>query len=68
MAAFFSMSAGARLTVMRFGGSARPMAPMALRTRTRDSPTALSGRPTMVKLGRPDEMLTCTSTSSASMP
>ena len=39
-------SAGDRLTVMRLGGSASPMAQSAARTRSRLSPTALSGRPT----------------------
>ena len=38
---------------MRFGGSARPMAFSAPRTRSRLSATALSGRPTMVKCGHP---------------
>ena len=38
---------------MRPGGSARPMATSAARTRSRLSPTALSGRPTTVKLGKP---------------
>jgi hypothetical protein len=38
------------------------------RTRSRDSPTALSGRPTTVKAGRPEAMVTCASTASTSMP
>src|SRR5919106_1407294 len=44
-------SAGARLMVMRLGGRPRPIAPSALRTRSRDSATALSGRLTMVNAG-----------------
>src|SRR6476620_7826754 len=44
------MSAGARLTVMRLAGSARPEAISAERTRSRDSATALSARPTTVHL------------------
>jgi len=47
-------SAGARLTVMRRGGSARPTAASAARTRSRLSATALSGRPTTAKPGMPD--------------
>ena len=39
--------------MIRRGGSARPMAPSAARTRSRLSATALSARPTMVKLGSP---------------
>jgi hypothetical protein len=62
------MSAGARLTVMRLGGSEKPMALSAARTRSRDSATALSGRPTMVKPGVPGDRAHCTSTSRASMP
>jgi len=38
------------------------------RTRSRDSPTALSGRPTTAKAGMPAPICTCTSTGSASMP
>ncbi len=61
-------SAGARLTVMRLGGSARPSALSAPRTRSRDSATALSGSPTTEKAGRPALICTCTSTSMTSMP
>jgi hypothetical protein len=56
------------LTVIRLGGRARPMAPSELRTRSRDSPTALSGRPTMVNAGSPELICTWTSTSLTSMP
>jgi len=38
------------------------------RTRSRASPTALSGRPTTRKVGTPAEICTCTSTGTASMP
>jgi len=53
---------------MRRGGSASPIAASEARTRSRDSPTALSASPTMVKAGRPAVMVTCASTSIASMP
>ncbi len=55
MAAFLEQIGGARLTVIRFGGRARPSAPRAARTRSRDSAPALSGKPTMVKAGSPGE-------------
>ena len=42
---------------MTLGGSARPIAASAARTRSRLSATALSGRPTMVNVGRPDGQL-----------
>ena len=61
-------SAGARLTVIRLGGRPRPIAPSALRTRSRTSATALSGRPTMVNAGSPALICTWTSTSLTSMP
>ena len=61
-------SAGDMLTVMTLGGSARPMAVSAARTRSRLSATALSGRPTMTKRGMPVESWTCTSTPRASSP
>src|SRR5882672_6795072 len=53
---------------MRLGGRARPSAWSAARTRSRDSPTALSGRPTIVKAGRPEAIVTWASTGSTSMP
>ena len=46
-------SAGARLTVIRFAGSERPEATKADRTRSRDSATALSPRPTTLKTTLP---------------
>ncbi len=54
----FNKSAGDRLTVIRRGGRARPMATSAARTRSRDSATALSGRPTTVNAGRPPAICT----------
>src|SRR5947209_2168857 len=62
------MSAGARLTVMRFAGIARPEATSAERTRSRDSVTALSPSPTILKTTLPGRICTCTSTGLASMP
>ncbi len=54
-------SAGARLTVMRLlCGKAKPLCASAARTRSRDSFTSVSARPTSVKLGRP--LARCTST------
>ena len=44
------------------------MAVSAARTRSRASPTALSGRPTSSRAGGPPEICTCTSTGTASMP
>ena len=52
----FSRSAGARLISTRLGGSARPIAVSAARTRSRASPTALSGKPTTRNAGRPEEI------------
>jgi len=53
MAAPLRTSAGAKFTVIRWGGKARPMAVSAPRTRSRDSTAALSGSPTIVKAGIP---------------
>src|SRR5690606_1697168 len=61
-------SAGERLIVMRLGGSARPIADSAAWTRSRLSPTALSGTPTRLKRGRPRASWHCTSTPRASSP
>jgi hypothetical protein len=44
------------------------MAVKAARTRSRASPTALSGRPTTKNPGNPAEICTCTATGTASMP
>ena len=44
----FGKSAGARLAVMRRAGISKPQFCSAARTRSRDSFTSVSGRPTMV--------------------
>ena len=44
-------SAGARLTVMRRAGMSKPQFCSAARTRSRDSLTSVSGKPTIVKEG-----------------
>ncbi len=54
--------------MMRFGGSARPVAWRALRTLSPLSFTALSGSPTMMKRGSPGTICTWTSTGTASIP
>src|SRR4029453_19282541 len=61
-------SAGARFTVMRWGGNSNPEFRMALRTRSRLSRTLVSGRPTIVKIGMPNDTSTSTWTAHASMP
>ena len=61
-------SAGDRLIVMRFDGRAMDREESADRTRSRASDTALSGRPTMEKAGRPGLTAHCTSTERASTP
>ena len=53
---------------MRLAGSARPEAISAERTRSRDSATALSPSPTMVKATVPEAICTWTSTGRASTP
>jgi hypothetical protein len=53
---------------MRLEGSAIAMAWNAVRTRSRASETALSGRPTTEKPGRPGVTAHCTSTLRASSP
>ncbi len=49
----FAMSAGARLMVMRLGGTTKPLFWMAATTRSFPSFTAPCGRPTVEKEGRP---------------
>src|SRR5580704_2880331 len=49
-------------------GNDRPSAANAERTRSRDSPTALSGRPTTAKAGSPAVIVTWVSTSTTSTP
>ena len=51
----FFRSAGARLMVMRETGKSKPLERMAERTRSRDSFTAASGRPTTSKAGSPPD-------------
>ena len=55
--------AGARFTVMRLTGNLAPQFFTAARTRSRDSLTAASGRPTMSKAGSPPERKHSTVTS-----
>ncbi len=62
------MSAGARLTVIRFAGSSKPAFFRAEMTRTLLSLTAPSGSPTTLKYGSPTDMSTSTSTTTASTP
>ena len=64
----FGKSAGERFSVMRFGGKAMCIDVKAARTRYLASDTALSGRPTRLKAGRPGETAHCTSTRRASIP
>ena len=61
-------SAGARLTVIRRGGNARPLLRIAPRTRSRASWSAASGRPTIVNPGRPGATSTSTRMTRPSMP
>ena len=64
----FFTSAGARLIVMRPIGNLNPELVSAVETRSRDSFTAASGRPTMTTMVSPQPELTSTSTGNASMP
>ncbi len=61
-------SAGARLTVMCLEGNSKLPLSRALRTRSRDSFTEVSGRPTMLKAGKPLERCTSTVTCGAATP
>jgi len=55
--------------VVRERGMCRPLLWRAEKTRSSDSLTAASGRPTRIRTGRPaSPVLTSTSTGSASMP
>ena len=58
----FFRSAGARLTVMRWSGNPMPLFFSAARTRSRDSLTAASGRPTTSNEGMPKDRFTSTAT------
>ena len=64
----FFTSAGARLMVVRPIGNLKPELVSAVVTRSRDSFTAASGRPTMTISVSPQPALTSTSTGYASMP
>ena len=64
----FRMPEGAKLTVTRRSGQGRPDERTAARTRSRDSRTAASGRPTMVKPGNPLETWTSTETGRPTAP
>ena len=61
-------SAGAKLTVIRFAGNSNRELMIALRTRSRDSLTVVSGKPTNVNRGMPLLMCTSTVTLGASTP
>ena len=61
-------SAGARFTMTRVSGTLRPLWRRAERTRSRDSCTAASARPTMCRPGSPGARSTSTVTSWASSP
>src|SRR5688572_30398694 len=61
-------SAGARLTVIFVGGNSKPELRIALLTRSRLSRTLVSGRPTIVNDGRPNDTSTSTLTAQASTP
>ena len=64
----FLRSAGARLTVSRSAGKEKWQLRSAARTRSRDSRTAASGRPTISKAGMPGARLTSVVTTNPSMP
>src|SRR5512140_2764589 len=69
MAPSFRRSPGARLIVVRVRGIRRPELLSAEKTRSSDSLTAASGRPTRMRLGTPvSPVLTSTWTGTASMP
>jgi len=59
---------GARLTVTRRRGQGNPLESRAARTRSRDSRTAASGSPTMVKPGSPLDTWTSTETGRPTAP
>ena len=60
--------AGARLATIRRSGNSKPQLTSAARTRSRASRTAVSGRPTTEKAGRPRWTSTSTRTGRAAMP
>jgi len=61
-------SAGAKLTVMRLAGNSNLAFCRAALTLSLDSLTSVSGKPTIVKEGKPFARCTSTVTSGASMP
>jgi len=58
VAAFLGDIGRGEVDGIRFGGSAKPSAASAARTRSRDSATALSGNRTTVKAGSPETIVT----------
>ena len=64
----FGRSAGAKLTVILRAGKSKCEFKRALRTRSLLSLTAVSGMPTMDRLGKPLKRWTSTVTAGASMP
>src|SRR5213594_876475 len=64
----FLTSAGARLMVMRPRGILKPELERAVPTRSRDSLTAASGRPTITMTESPQPAMTSTSIGYASIP
>src|ERR1019366_7740898 len=64
----FGRSAGARFTTTFFGGTGNPTCRSAERTRSRHSFTAASGRPTIVRPGRPAPIAASTTTVRPSRP
>jgi hypothetical protein len=67
-APLFLIPDGARLTVTLRSGQGSPLESSAARTRSRDSRTAVSGRPTTVNAGRPFETWSSTETDLPSTP
>ena len=64
----FFWSAGARFTVSRPSGKGKPLFRRAVRTRSRDSLTAASGRPTRSNWVMPRDRFTSTRTGNPSIP
>ena len=62
------MFAGAKFTVILFVGNLNPQFLSAERTRSRDSLTAVSGKPTTSKAGIPFDISTSTDTKYPSIP
>src|SRR6478736_2105487 len=64
----FGRSAGARFTVMRPAGKAKPQCARAARTRSLLSRTTGAGSPTILNVGRPEPRCTSTLTRGAASP